>query len=263
MRRLSLLGLLAVGGISALVACSGSSTTNAQPSGDDAGDPDAAVADDDASSADGGGGGSCSSARDTFLVPVAKVSTGEVSVLGDSGGVKRIYVDASAGGQGQTSKNPRVYVDLSTGTRVDVDDLGARSSTAWDLAIRRTVLWTNGGDGGPGQGAGTSIAKPFANVTDAEAKAKAPSLAPESFFDAECTPKTDPLGAPLTTFSSWYDYDEATNIPTPNKSTTYVIKGGTGKLFKVAIESYDALADGGSRNNASTGFFLLDVQEVL
>lgn len=224
---------------------------------DDAG----ADAGDDASSLEDAGGGetTCTSAREQLLLPNAKVSTGEVLVVSENAGVKTIYVDASAGGQGNSAKNPRVYVDLSAGARVDVSDVDALSSSAWDLAIKRTVLFTNGGHGGPGAGSALVLASPFAGVTAADVDEA--SLVTETFFDEECNPLLDPIGAPATTFSDWYSYDEQTNIPTP-RAITYIVKGGTGKLFKVAIRAYDALPDGGSRENASTGFFLLDVAEL-
>jgi len=204
-------------------------------------------------------GGGCSSARTQLLLPIAKVSTAEVLVVSDTGGVKTIYVDASAGGQGNAAKNPRVYVDLAAGARVDVTDETALGSTAWDLALKRTVIFTNGGDGGGGQGGAVSLSKPFASVTAADADAA--TIAAERFFDDDCEPQLDQVGSPNTTFATWYDYDLQTNIPEP-RAVTYVVKGGGGKRFKVAIDAYDALADGGSRNNQATGFYLLKVSEL-
>jgi hypothetical protein len=87
--------------------------------------------------------------------------------------------------------------------------------------------------------------------------ADAAKVKAESFFDDQCTAKTDPIGGPLSAFSSWYDYDQATNIPTPKPNVTYVVRGGTGKLFKVAITSYTGEANG--MMGTSTGYFLLNV----
>jgi hypothetical protein len=64
------------------------------------------------------------------------------------------------------------------------------------------------------------------------------------------------VGAPNATFADWYDYDQATMIPTP-KNVTYVVRGGTGKKYKVGIKAYDGKADG--TTGGSTGFFLLQV----
>jgi hypothetical protein len=49
----------------------------------------------------------------------------------------------------------------------------------------------------------------------------------------------------LTTFSTWYDYNLQNNTLSP-KATTYVVKGGTGKTYKVGIQSYYGLPDGGT-----------------
>lgn len=223
----------------------------------DAGAADAATPPDDAPS---GGGTQCSSARDQLFVPINRVSTGAVSIVSDVGGTKTIYIDAAAGGAGPAKTNPRVYLDLGSGTRVDVTDKSAPASKDWDLALKRVIIFTNSGDGGAGTGGAVQVAKAFGSVTPADVHAATPAA--ESFFDADCNAKLDPTQAPLTTFSSWYDYDEKTNIPSPKPNVTYVVRGGTGRMYKVGIKSYDALPDGGSRNNVSTGFYLLEVTEV-
>lgn len=240
-----------------VLACS-SSTTESSPTSADAGsssgDPPEADAGTDAPTTSGG----CSSAREQLLRPIDKVASGEVKVVSDAGGVKTIYVDAAAGGPAGASKNPRVYLDLGAGAKVDVTDPGALESTAWDLSLKRTVLYTNGGDGGPGQGAAAVVNKGFDAVTAADADAA--KLEAESFFDDECNPKTDAIGGPATIFSEWYEYDQATNVPTP-RNITYVVKGGTGKRYKVGIASFTANPDG-STDRASTGYFLLKVSEL-
>lgn len=205
-------------------------------------------------------GTQCSAARAAALPPINKVSTGTVSVLGESGGAKKIYVDASAGGFQAASKNPRLYLNLERAERVDVNDAAALESTDWDLALKRVTIYTNSGDGGPGVGGAVAVLKDFASVTAADAA----KLGPEKFFDENCELQKEQLGGPFTTFSSpppfgWYDYDDATMIPSPRPGVTYVVKGGSGKLYKLAVRAYDALPDGGSRNNMSTGFFVLEV----
>src|SRR4051812_19630201 len=170
------------------------------------------------------GGTQCSSARDQLLLPIDRVASGAVSIVSDTGGKKTIYVDASAGGLGSAAKNPRVYVDLSNGTRVPVTDKSAVTSTDWDLALKRAVIFSNSGDSGIGTGGAVQLKKPFASVSDADAQAATPTA--ESFFDADCNAKLDPTGAPATTFADWYDYDQTTNIPTPKPGVSYVVRGG-------------------------------------
>jgi hypothetical protein len=117
------------------------------------------------------------------------------------------------------------------------------------------VIFTNGGDAGPGQGAGALVRKLFSGVDAGDADVAA--LLPESFFDEECNAKTDLIGAPLTTFSEWYDYDEATSTPTP-RPVTYIVRGATGARYKVGIASFTANRDG-TTEGGSTGYFLLEV----
>jgi HmuY protein len=230
----------------AFAACSSSTTTTATPGADGGTDEDAAVA------VEAGAGTQCTAARQQALLPINKVSTGAVSVVSETAGTKLLYVDASAGGSGAASKSPRVYLNLETATRVDLTDTEAFTSMEWDLALKRSVLYTNSGDAGIGAGGGAEIGKSFSAVTAADAK----GLAPEAFFDDQCTLQTDQIGGPLTTFSNWYEYDQATSAVTP-KDLTYIVKGGTGKLYKIAITSFAGLADGGT--GAATGMFLIQV----
>jgi hypothetical protein len=94
-------------------------------------------------------------------------------------------------------------------------------------------------------------------VTAADATGK---FATESFVDANCNPKTDQVGDILTTMSNWYNYDQQTNVLTPMPNMTFVIRGGTGKLYKMAILSYYGEPDGGMQVNGA--YFLLQVEAL-
>jgi hypothetical protein len=210
-------------------------------------------------SGDGGGngGGGCGAALETALLPVDKVSTAEVTVLSESGGAKTIFVDASAGGPAQIASEPRVYLALTSASRVDVSDVAAASSTAWDLALERTTLFTNGGHGGPGEGGSVFLAgKDEASVTAADAS----GLVTEEFVDDSCTAIPDRSGRGFkTSFDAWYDYDMATNRPSPANGT-YLVRGATGKLFKIRILDYYATPDGGT--GEASGRFTLRVTPI-
>ena len=193
-------------------------------------------------SASGGGASSCSAAIAQTLMPIDKVSRGIVSVVPSEAGAERdLFIGAYAGGPSAAATNPYVYVNLASATRVDVTDVVARTSTDWDLAFKRYIIFTNGGDGGVGQGAATHVATPFDSVVAADAT----GMVTESFFDANCNGKTDQLGGLVTTFSDWYSYDQATNMLTP-QSLTYIVRGGTGQLYKVAIQTYYGSVNGGT-----------------
>jgi hypothetical protein len=189
-------------------------------------------------------GGACTAARDQLLKPIDAVSTGGVRLLSEQGGVRTLYVDASAGGVQGGSTNPRLYLALGTGTKVEVTDNSAPSSTAWDLALKRPVLFTNSGDGGAGVGGAVRIDKEFSLVTASDGAGKA--FSPESFLENEtCAAKVDATGAVKTSFDGWYAYEQATNILTP-AAATWIVKGAAGAaLYKVRIVSYYATDDGG------------------
>lgn len=250
MKRLSFVFASSV--VALVVACSSSSSSGG---GASSGTPADAGSDTGSS---GGGGTQCTQAYKDFLLPIASVSTGAVSVVSDSGGVKTIYVDASAGGINKAPKSPRVYVNLGTASRVDVNDIDAQQDTSWDLALKRDVIFTNSGDAGIGKGGAAEVSKAFTSVTAADADGA--TIAPESFFDADCNRKQDPTGAVLTTFSDWYDYDQTTHIPSPKANLTFIVAGGDGTKYKVAITSYDALPDGGTGTNY--GAYLLQVSPL-
>jgi hypothetical protein len=239
-------------GFGALIAaCSSSSATTAAPldaggSGDDGG----TVIESGAPTSQ------CTAASAQLLGPIKSVSSGVVTVLSDSGGVKKIYIDASAGGTSAEATKPRVYVDLAAGTKVSVTDVTAGASTAWDLSFKRPVIFTNDGDGGPGMGGATLIQKTFASVTASDAASA--KLDTELFFDGDCNPKTDQTGSVLTTLSTWYSYDQATHALAP-ATGTWLIRGGTGTIFKMEILSYYATATGGTDPNGAGGTFLINV----
>lgn len=217
-------------------ACSSSST---EPSAGGS-PPDASTGAD--SGTGGSGGGACTSAMDQLLNPVEKPSTGEVKILSADDGVKTVYVDASAGGTQESSKNPRVYLNLETAQKIAVTDRTATTSTQWDLAIKRPVIFTNSGHGGTGQGGAVFlVGTSFDGVTSADAGGKA--FAGERFVDDQCNPQVDQTNAVKTSFDAWYDYDQATNGVSP-KAGTWLVKGATGKLYKLEITSYYANPDG-------------------
>ncbi|WP_394843037.1 HmuY family protein [Pendulispora brunnea] len=229
--------------------CSGDDTVANNP-GVDAGKDTAAS--NDAQSADTGTGATdagsdagerCSAAKEQLLKPIDTVSTGDVNVYATEGNAQRIYVNASAGGLNGASTNPRIYLKLAS-TKVAVTDKSAGASADWDLALKRDVIFTNSGDGGKGQGSALFLAdKPFDEVTVADTQGK--TFDTENFFDDNCTPKRDEFGSVKTTFSGWYDYNDATHVLTP-KEGTFLVRTAAGAFFKLQILSYYSTADGGT-----------------
>lgn len=180
----------------------------------------------------------CVAAGAQLLKPIDKVSTGAVTVLStEADGTRTIFVDASAGGTMVAGQNPRIYLSLATATRVDITDVDAWSSKSWDLALKRYILFTNGGDGGSADGGAFRSGKEFSTVTAADIVPA--SFVTESFFEADCSPQTDEIGGLLTSFYDWYFYAEGTNKLTPNPGT-WIVEGAAGKHFKLAILGYYA-----------------------
>jgi uncharacterized protein YceK len=191
----------------------------------------------------GSTGAECSAVRDSLLSPIDAVSTGAVAVLSEDSGTMVIYVDASAGGSQDAAQNPWIYLDLGASAAVAITDLEAPSSKAWDLAIKRPLLYTNGGTGGPGQGGAVFLAgADFAAVTKADADQA--TIGAEAFWSGDCIPAApDPSGAVQTSFSGWYDYDEAAHTLTPKKGT-WIVRGASGALYKLDLQSYYSAPDG-------------------
>jgi heme-binding HmuY-like protein len=242
-------------GLVAVPACSSSSDPSpAGPGAGADGGADTGVPQEDSG---GGGGTQCTAARNDVLKPVSKASTAEVKVVKTEGDVTTLYVDASAGGTPtEIGKNARVYVKLPS-TRVDVTDVAALESGDWDLALKRTLLFTNSGDTGKGKGGGARVDKAFAAVTAADAN----EVKPEQLFDDNCEVKLDGFQIdPATTFADWYDYDlEGGHKVMPKKDVTFIVQSADGtKKYKVAILSFYAKPDGAT-DNTERGFYLLQV----
>lgn len=233
----------------ALFGC-GSSDSNGTPSttADTGTEGDTAAAD----TATETGGSSCTSARETAIGPVDKVSSGVVKVIDDTGGVKSVFVDATAGGISGGKTNPWIYVKLADATRVDVTDKQAFDSSDWDLALKRPIIHTNSGDAGPGKGGAKLVSKAFDAVTAADAT----GLKVETWFDAECTPLTDPTGSVKTTFDGWYAYDDATMKVTPKDSTTAIVRAANGDLYKLSIVTYYGTVSGGTTGVAGANYII-------
>ncbi|MCA9672821.1 MAG: HmuY family protein [Myxococcales bacterium] len=171
---------------------------------------------------------------------VAKVSTGSVQSTDKGSGVTETTIDATAGGINAAKSNPYVYVSLKDGSRVDVSDVDAKKSSAWDIAIRRSVIRINGGDSGAGQG-GVAI---LAGKTLDQVTAVPPSVDfhADEFIDDSCQVSYDPINNILTAFGGqtglWYDYEVGSGKLTP-LAQAYVIRLADGQTHvKLVIDSY-------------------------
>ena len=179
----------------------------------------------------------CESEWRTAISPQLNVTTGKVTTT--TGATNKTLVDATAGGMNGASKNPFVYISLKDGKRVDIDDYAAKKSTAWDLAIRRTVIRVNGGDSGPGKGAVAILSgKKLADITKVPDSS---AFATDDFLSTACAIKRNPINNIWTAIGGstgmWYDYSSGAHAVQPKKQA-YVIRTAAGDHVKLTIDSY-------------------------
>ena len=195
--------------------------------------PDAPSLEPDAPATDAPAGCDPATALPTQYRPISLVSTGAVTVT-TAGGITRGTIDATAGGIANAPDRPYVYLDLSTGTRVDLTDIEARASTAWDLALKRASLRTNSGDSGPG---GRTLAVVDAATLAEVTSAPTTGFGTDDFATDDCMPQTLPGGEPLSAFGEWYAYDVDTHAVMP-KAEVYVLDRGDGTKYALRLITY-------------------------
>ena len=126
-----------------------------------------------------------------------------------------------------------LYFDFESADAFDVDN--PADSNAWDIAIRRVVVKSNGGVSGRG---GVEVAviddEDFAAITTA------PRVGWEQ-DQAGDDEERDP-GGTVFNETTWYDYDLLTHSVEP-KDQFYVIRTVEGATFKIRFDSYYS-ADG-------------------
>jgi hypothetical protein len=216
-------------------ACGGDDDGDADDDGSevDAGD-DGDDGDDDTGGADASAECTPTDALPGNYRPIASVSKGTVTAKPGEG-VTQAVIDATAGGDA-SADNPYIYIDLVGGTKVEIDDVAALDSSAWDLAFKRSSIRTNGGDSGTG---GVEVALVEGATIDEVTEAPADDLfAADDWVSDDCQFQTDTGLEPASAFGAWYDYDKPGGhvlTPWPN---VYVVRTHKGDLYKLAIESY-------------------------
>lgn len=178
--------------------------------------------------------------------PISMVTTGALSVT-TTAGVTSGTIDATAGGLSASADNPYLYLDLVSGTRVDIDDVAALTSDAWDIALKRSSLRLNSGDSGTGN---RELAVVQGTSLDAVTAAPASGYGIDDFASDDCELQTIPGGEPLSAFGEWYDYDPATHVVTP-KGEVYVVRRADGTSVAIRFDTYY----GDSANPMRGGFY--------
>ena len=124
------------------------------------------------------------------------------------------------------SKELWMYFDFSQGSVVAIQN---PKLDAWDLAIRRHVIRTNGGDTSPaGKSALVAVeGKNLAAVTE---------VPKDAAFIADIKTKQR-LNSHNPVIHKWYHYSYAANVLAP-KSLIYLVRTQDGKYAKMRIISY-------------------------
>ncbi len=165
-----------------------------------------------------------------------KVSDGAVTNTAD-GDAWYTSVDATAGGYGNSSDNPWVYLRFTDAgaERVDIDDETALESMDWDLAARRFILRLNGGDSGPScVGAATLMEQGWDDVAEAP---EGISYAVDDYYTDDCTMVNDSSGlpgSPQVVLGPWWSYSACI------ATTGYVqlIQLADGRVVKFVVDRY-------------------------
>jgi len=165
--------------------------------------------------------------------PIGSISTSELVTTAD-GDVTSAVIDGTAGGFIDYPDNPYLYIDLEAGVKVEIDDVDALTSDAWDIAFKRANIRLNGGDSGPGDVAVAKVDGELADVTEAPADGE---FATDDWASDNCLLQPLADGTPSSAFGEWYDYDDATHILTP-KAEVYVVRTRSGQLVKFVIDTY-------------------------
>lgn len=199
----------------------------------------AACSDDGAANSEADGGVDSPSGCDPATVlptsyrPIAMVSAGAVQVS-TSSGVTSGTIDATAGGLANSADRPYIYVDLRNGVKLEVDDLAARTSMMWDVALKRSSLRVNGGDSGTGNRRLAVVqASSLAEVTAAPTS----GYTTDDFTTDDCMLDSLPGGEPRSAFGEWYDYNPETHVVTP-KGEVYVVERNNGSQTAFRIVTY-------------------------
>lgn len=182
--------------------------------------------------------------------PIPRVSTGMVEDVTMNGDLTSATVDATAGGGGSSADNPYIYLDLRAGAKVDVNDLDARTSGAWDVSLKRVSLRVNGGDSGSG---GRKLAVIQAATLAEVAAAPSGGYAEDRFVDADCMLISLRIGEPSSAFGEWYSYDDQTHVVTP-KAEVYVLERPDGSHTALRIINY--------ASNGTTGLYQVEWKQL-
>ena len=145
-------------------------------------------------------------------------------------------IDATAGGFGNSSSNPWVYIRFteSGAEKLELTDEDSLESMQWHLAAHRFKLRLNSGHGGP------SCVKAAALLEgDYDSLSTVPenlTFYSDTFYTSDCSLIEDSygLGSPQVYMSGWWEYPgcvATTGMP-------FIVQLDDGRRIKLRVESY-------------------------
>ena len=190
----------------------------------------------DAGGDDGGGADASAGCVPTDVLPaewrpIASVAPGKLTTTPGKDRTDAV-VDAAVGELPED--NAYIYIDLASGTKVEIDDVAALTSSEWDLAFERASVRANGGDSGPGNVAVATVGGAFEDVTEAP---KDGAFLTDDWVSDDCQYQFVGANEPQTAIGDWYDYNMTTHELTP-KEEVYVVRTHGGDLYKVAFSTW-------------------------
>lgn len=165
----------------------------------------------------------------------------EDEVLNETSGEDWLtYIDASAGGYSQASRNPWVYVKFTDegAQKVEIDDESSLESVDWDLAAHRYVLRLNGGSSGPSC-VGAAVMGEGYTYENLTSVPEGVEFAVDDYYTDSCTLVNDSSGlevSPQTVLSPWWEYPDC--VATTGQP--FLIQLADGRVLKFKVDSYYA-----------------------
>ncbi len=186
-----------------------------------------------------------------------KAASGNVENSADGDGWVST-VDATAGGMGQSSANPFVYLRFDDDglTQVEIDDETALESQEWHIAARRYILRLNGGTSGPScVGASPQYGSAYADITEVPA---GETYEMDASYDDDCNMIDDGSGlegSPDTALTPWWNYSGCV----ATSDVPFLIQLDDERVVKFWAEAYyasgqDDCNDSGAPGNTGAMF---------
>jgi hypothetical protein len=145
-------------------------------------------------------------------------------------------VDATAGGFGNASSNPFLYMKFTDDglVKVDIDDESALENMEWHLSARRYVVRVNGGSSGPSCVGATALLNDQYETLSASPEGI--SFYSDDFYTASCDliPDSFGLGDPQVVLVNWWSYENCVKTTL----TPFIVELDDGRHLKMIIEEY-------------------------